>query len=122
MTALLLCGIMTQVLIVEPDAPARARLRSILESNGFTVAEPSSASLSSHALESMDVTAYSCVVASVEGCGAGGIDVLSLCPAVPVILVTDDPDVRRAVKAMRRGACDYLVKPFDPDELVAAIE
>ena len=113
---------MTQVLIVEPDAPARARLRSILEGNGFQVVEPSTANLDSHALQSMDYSAYPCVIASAEPVAGGPPDVLSACRTIPVILVARNPDVRLAVDAMKRGACDYLVTPFEADELVAAVE
>jgi len=113
---------MTQVLIVEPDAPSRAHLRSILESNGFTVAEPNLAGLEPRALESMDFSAYPCIVASADRCLTGGPDVLSICRRVPVILIAQKSDVRQAVAAMKRGACDYLVAPFQPDELAAAVE
>jgi two-component system, NtrC family, response regulator HydG len=112
---------MTQVLIVEPDASARARLRGILESNGFSVAEPNAACLASRALESLDVSGYSCIVASTS-LSSHGLDVLKLWHAAPTILVAHEPDVRQAVSAMKRGAYDYLPEPFVPDELIAAVE
>jgi DNA-binding NtrC family response regulator len=112
---------MTQVLIVEPDATCRARLRSILESNGFQVAEPSAACLEPRGLDAVDVGAYACVVASAALAG-GDHDLLALCRTTPVVLVAAEPDVRQAVSAMKRGACDYLPAPFAPDELVAAVE
>ncbi|MFU8813770.1 MAG: sigma-54-dependent transcriptional regulator, partial [Pseudomonadales bacterium] len=108
-------------LIVEPDAAAALRLRSILESNGFSVAEPSPACLQRPALECLDVTAYACIVASAPA-DKSGLDVLTLREGTPVILVAYHPDVRQAVSAMKRGACDYIPAPFQPDELVAAVE
>ncbi|HVP19690.1 MAG TPA: sigma-54 dependent transcriptional regulator [Spirochaetia bacterium] len=42
-------------------------------------------------------------------------------PPVPVIVISAYGDVRDAVQAMKLGARDYLVKPFDPDELVMRI-
>jgi two-component system response regulator AtoC len=39
-------------------------------------------------------------------------------PPLPVIVISAYGDVRDAVQAMKLGARDYLVKPFDPDELV----
>jgi two-component system, NtrC family, response regulator HydG len=121
MTPLLLSAAMTQVLIVQPDAAARARLRGILESNGFSVAEPSAACLQVRALESVDVSGYACILASCEF-GADGLEVLRLWHDAPVILAADQPDVRQAVSAMKRGAYDYLPAPLLPDELIAAVE
>lgn len=47
-----------------------------------------------------------------------GFEVLSaalrLAPAVPVVMLTGDPDVSSAVTALNRGACAYVTKPFDP--------
>jgi two-component system response regulator FlrC len=42
-------------------------------------------------------------------------------PYVPVLLMTAYGMVERAVQAMRDGACDYLVKPFEPDRLLAGV-
>ncbi len=42
-------------------------------------------------------------------------------PRLPVVLVTAHGDVRSAVEAMRAGAFDYVQKPFDNDELRAAV-
>jgi len=39
-------------------------------------------------------------------------------PPLPVIVISAHGDLRDAVEAMKLGAYDYLVKPFDPDELV----
>lgn len=121
MTPLLLSAAMTQVLIIEPDASAALRLRSILESNGFSVAEPSAACLQRRALECVDVSGYSCIVAS-AATGKDGLDLLKLWQGAPVILLASHPDVRQAVAAMKRGAFDYLPAPLHADELVAAVE
>ncbi len=43
-------------------------------------------------------------------------------PELPVILVADYGSVERAVKAMREGAADYLVKPIDTDHLLQLVE
>jgi FixJ family two-component response regulator len=40
---------------------------------------------------------------------------------LPIIFLTADWDTRTVVRAMQGGAVDYLVKPFDPDELVALV-
>ncbi len=122
MTPLLLSTVMTQVLIVEPDRAARAQLRGILESNGFSVAEADLTPSGGWSPDSMDIGAPPCIVASAERCVTGDLDVLRLCPQVPVVLVAQRNDVRQAVTAMKRGACDYLLAPLQPDELAAAVE
>lgn len=43
-------------------------------------------------------------------------------PALPVLLMTAFGDVEKAVAAMRAGACDFLLKPFEPDMLLAHID
>lgn len=40
---------------------------------------------------------------------------------LPTVFLTADYDTRTVVRAMRDGADDYLVKPYDPDELVAVV-
>ena len=42
--------------------------------------------------------------------------------ALPVLLMTAFGDVEKAVAAMRAGACDFLLKPFEPDVLLAHID
>jgi putative PEP-CTERM system response regulator len=43
-------------------------------------------------------------------------------PVLPVLLMTAFGDVEKAVAAMRAGACDFLLKPFEPDVLLAHID
>lgn len=43
-------------------------------------------------------------------------------PELPVLLMTAYGEVDKAVTAMRIGACDYLLKPFDPDSLLIHVE
>lgn len=54
-----------------------------------------------------------------------GLDVLpqlkTLCPELPVIMISAHGDTRAAVKAVKEGAIDYITKPFDQEELVVLI-
>ncbi len=54
--------------------------------------------------------------------GLDGLDLLKWAreegPALPVMVMSAHGEIRDAVSALRLGACDYLVKPFDPEELV----
>jgi DNA-binding NtrC family response regulator len=55
-----------------------------------------------------------------------GIDILRQAPDrfpdVPIIIITGYSTIRSAVEAIKMGACDYVAKPFTPDELEAAVE
>ncbi len=54
--------------------------------------------------------------------GMGGLELLrwvrEVGPDIPVIIISAYGEVRDAVEAMKRGARDYIVKPFDPQELI----
>jgi two-component system, NtrC family, response regulator HydG len=58
--------------------------------------------------------------------GMSGLEVLEKVkqqrPQLPIILLTAYIDVRDAVNAMKQGALDYLEKPVDLDELIAAVD
>src|SRR5262249_26462557 len=49
-------------------------------------------------------------------------EMLRLAPGLPVVIVTAYATIATAVEAMRRGAADYLPKPFTPDQLRAVLE
>jgi two-component system response regulator AtoC len=68
---------------------------------------------------------YDAALLDIRMPGLDGISLLSWTKeagfSLPIIMMSAHGDVRDAVEAMRLGACDYLVKPFDPDELVIRI-
>ncbi len=106
---------MTQVLIVEPDSAQSRRYRQILEDGGFVVIEHASGA-SPTSVPTDLLASCQCIIAHAAS------DILSVADSTPVILVTANPDVRQAVSAMKRGAQDYLLSPFSPEELIAAVE
>lgn len=57
--------------------------------------------------------------------GASGLEVLAVAiaraPGLPVIILSGAGEVQDAVLALKRGAFDYITKPFDPDELHARV-
>jgi DNA-binding NtrC family response regulator len=65
------------------------------------------------------------IVSDVRMPGASGLDLLRRVrddhPGLPFLLVTAFADVREAVDALKLGAVDYLAKPVDLDELLAAV-
>jgi DNA-binding NtrC family response regulator len=95
------------------DSLCRALERSGYECRSFTSGVA--------ALEALQKSSADAVVTDRRMPGMDGLELLrrlrELYPAMPVILVTAYADVATAVEAMRAGAFDYVVKPFDNDEI-----
>src|SRR5262245_3914105 len=93
-----------------------------LTKEGYLVAE---ADDGPPALEHVATAPPDAVILDVRMPTANGLDVLldlaRLHPQLPVILLTAHGDIPMAVEAMRRGAYDYLSKPFRHDDLVMTI-
>jgi len=66
------------------------------------------------------------VITDVRMPGMDGITFLSEMkknhPSIPVIMITAYGNMKSAVDALKRGAFDYLAKPFDPDELLLSVK
>ena len=73
--------------------------------------------------DALATTAYSLVVLDINLPGASGLELLSGLrkqkDQIPVLLLTARDAVRHRVEGLNTGADDYLVKPFDLDELLA---
>ena len=110
---------MPEILVIEDESVIRAALRRFLERNKFRVAEAASVSeaRSNHRLERFDL-----IITDLRLSGAPGTDIIQSCGDVPVLIMTSYASLRSAVDAMRLGAVDYIAKPFDYDDLLAAIK
>jgi len=111
-----------KVLLVEDDRALRQALGDTLELGGFAYRAVGSAE---EALEAVAEEAFSLVVSDVNMPGMDGHQLLALLragqPQLPVLLMTAHAAVERAVEAMRQGAVDYLVKPFEPRALLELV-
>lgn len=111
-----------RILIVDDEARYRELYMHVLGSAGF---ETEAAASAEAALDVIRRRAPAMVVTDVRMPGASGIELLRMAreerPALPFLLVTAYADVRDAVSAMKLGAVDYLSKPVDLDELLAAV-
>jgi len=109
---------MTRVLVAEDDAVARDLLCEILRGEGFEVEAVDDGA---GAIERAGSGRYDLVLSDVRMERAGGFDVLRAftdkAPTIPVILITAFGDVTGAMEAIKRGAYDYISKPFIVDEL-----
>jgi len=111
-----------KVLLVEDDRALREALADTLVLAGHDYAAVGSAE---EALIAVGREAFSLVVSDVNMPGMDGHQLLALLrarqPQLPVLLMTAHGAVERAVDAMRQGAADYLVKPFEPKALLELV-
>ena len=107
------------LLVVEDDPNLREAVCDTLELAGESVI---SAGGGEEALQQLARQPVSLVVSDVRMMPMDGITLLkeirSRLPHLPVVLMTAFADVDRAVEAMRSGACDFLLKPFEPQALL----
>jgi DNA-binding NtrC family response regulator len=106
------------ILVVEDEAVIRSALRRFLERNKYCVAEAASVS---EAQEKIRFDNFSLIISDLRLPGASGTDLIKLAGDVPVLIMTSYASLRSAVDAMRAGAVDYIAKPFDYEDLLAAI-
>src|SRR3984885_5923707 len=108
------------VLVVEDDAALREALLDTLRAAGLAALSAADAPAALQLLSSEDI---GLVISDVHMPGANGYELLSsikrMRPYLPVVLMTAYGTVSQAVAAMREGATDYIVKPFDAQALIA---
>ncbi|MEL4308824.1 sigma-54-dependent transcriptional regulator [Joostella sp. CR20] len=114
---------MPNILLIEDDVTFSAMLERFLSKNGFTVATSYS---SEEAQKKLSTTAYDLVFTDLRLPDDDGISILTKVkekhPDTPVILMTGYAEVTTAVKAMKKGAFDYISKPFNQDEVLVVIK
>ena len=107
-----------RVLVVDDDADTRTLMLDILEEDGYIV---QSCSNGEQALRLLEEEHFDVVLSDIRMPGLTGIDLLRhvRCRALEteVILMTAYASVETAIQALRREAFDYLIKPFELDEL-----
>lgn len=114
---------MARVLVIDDDASLRFTLEAVLSDAGFQVdlATTGRSGLAAFEASGADVVLTDLAMPDIDG-----MQVLRelrvLDPSVPVLMLTAHGSERVAVAAIKAGAYDYLPKPFDPDELVLAVQ
>ena len=112
-----------KLLVVEDDADLREALVDTLELAGYDVDE---AECGKSAVVKLSQSSYNMVVSDVNMPGMDGHELLehvvSRYPGLSFLMITAYGSIANAVDAMRQGASDYLVKPFEPGKLVELVE
>lgn len=111
-----------KILVIDDEQAVLDSCRRIFEAEGFKVktASDPSEGLNMAACESCQAILVDWQMPSLDG-----MDVLSelekIAPDSAVIMFSGYPAVGRATEAMKRGAMDYVAKPFTPDEIVQTV-
>ncbi len=111
-----------KILVVEDDDLLREALSDTLQLAGYQVV---SAEDGSRALRLLNAELVDLVVSDVQMAAMDGHALLrnikKQWPRLPVVLMTAYGSIEKAVKAMRDGAADYLVKPFEAEVLIEMV-
>lgn len=110
---------MFKILIVEDETVIRTALRRLLERNGYQVSESGSVQ---EAESGYDLDEFDLVISDLRLPGAPGTDLIQKAGDVPVLIMTSYASLRSAVDSMRMGAVDYIAKPFDHGDMIAAVQ
>ena len=110
------------LLIVEDDKPFLQRLARAMETRGFTV---TSAESVAEGLSHLETASPAFAVVDMRLEDGNGLDVISALkrrrPDARAIILTGYGNIATAVNAVKLGAVDYLSKPVDADDIVAAL-
>jgi len=110
------------IFIVDDDLSVRRSLARLLMSAGYDVV----ACATAEEFLALDVARPACLVTDVRMPGMTGLDLLEALRSsgrdLPIILSSGDADAATAAQASARGAFRFVSKPFEPDELLGALE
>jgi DNA-binding NtrC family response regulator len=109
---------MPRILIVEDEDIIRSAVRKLLQHAGYEVAD----AVSVEEAEGLDPDSFDLIITDLRLPGAPGTEMITRAPDTPVLIMTSYASLRSAVDSMKMGAVDYIAKPFDHDEMLAAVE
>jgi EAL domain-containing protein (putative c-di-GMP-specific phosphodiesterase class I) len=117
-------GTLGRVLVVDDDEQLRRAVGRQLKVEGWSVVDVESGPLAIEAMhEGREY--FDCVVSDVNMPGMDGFQLISAIRQhdddLPVLLMTGDPSLHGAVRAIDTGAVSYLSKPFDQETLAVAV-
>ena len=114
------------IYVVDDDEAVRDSLSWLLESNGYLVRCYARADRFLQAVVGPDRDVTACAILDVRMPGMSGLELqeqlLSLAIPMPISFITGHGDVSMAVTTMKKGAVDFIEKPFKENELQALVE
>jgi putative nucleotidyltransferase with HDIG domain len=112
-----------RILVVDDEAHVRSMIGATLEHHGYDVKLAASGREATESLENNTFELILTDIVMQEGNGLALLErIHAQHPHLPVIMVTAIHDISVAIDSMRRGAYDYLLKPFEREHLVATVQ
>ncbi|MEX2476648.1 EAL domain-containing protein [Marinobacter sp.] len=116
-------GAAPRILVVDDEPRLLASLASLLRSQQYQVTEAESGR---RACQLIDSETFDLALLDLRMPEVDGFDVMNRMatsqPECGVVVVSGESSFTSVSRALRRGALDYIRKPFDPDELLATVE
>jgi FixJ family two-component response regulator len=110
------------VFVVDDYASVRRSISRLLHAAGFAVAAFASAQ---EFLSEYDPGVWGCLVLDVAMPALNGLELQRILAKagslLPIIFLTGQGDIPKSVQAMKHGASDFLTKPVDDEDLLAAV-
>ena len=110
------------MLVIDDEAIVRESCRRIFSEQGFDV---STAESPREALNRVSSTRFDVILCDWKMPEMDGVDVVEVLdkrsPDTVIIMISGYPSLERATEVMKRGAMDYISKPFTPEEIVGAV-
>ncbi len=108
-----------KILIVDDEVNLLQSLSDVLRKKGYLVA---TARNGLEALEKLKKRYFNMAIVDFKMPKMGGMELLEVMkeryPQTPVVILTGYGTIKSAVDAMKKGAYNYLIKPFRPDEII----
>jgi putative nucleotidyltransferase with HDIG domain len=112
-----------RILVVDDESPVRSMIGATLQRQGYEVQQAVSGT---QAIEMLGKGLFDLVLTDIVMEDGNGIALLERIrvdqPHLPVVMVSAIHDISVAIDSMRRGAYDYLLKPFEREHLVATVQ
>ena len=112
-----------RILVVDAEVRVRSTIGTALERQGYEVQTAPSGRI---AWETLARHPFDLVLTEIAMQDGDGLALLERMrgqqPNIPVVMVTDNHDIGVAIDTMRRGAYDYLLKPFKNDRLLSMVQ
>ena len=114
---------MNKILIVDDELNMRLVLQAMLKKEGYAVTTASNGmeALKILKADQMDIVVTDLKMPKLDGMGLLD-EIIRDYPSIPVIIITAHGTIATAVDALKKGAFDYITKPFEQDELKQVIQ